>query len=71
MFFKRKAGDEVVYVVVNNSGSEYVPNLPKDDYTDLMTYKPFKGKVADKDVAIIKSTKKTTFPEKPQKKNKK
>lgn len=71
MFFKRKAGDEVVYVVVNNSGSEYVPNLPKDDYTDLMMYKPFKGKVADKDVAIIKSTKKTTFPEKPQKKNKK
>ena len=48
-----------------------MPNLLKDDYTDLMTYKPFKGKVADKDVAIIKSTKKTTFPEKTQKKNKK
>lgn len=71
MFFKRKAGDETVYVIVNNSGSEYAPELPKDEYTDLITYKPFKGKVADKDVAIIKATSKTKFPEKPQKKTRK
>ncbi|MDE6617849.1 MAG: glycoside hydrolase family 13 protein [Clostridiales bacterium] len=70
MFFKRKAGDDVVYVVVNNSGSAYTPQLPKDDYTDLLTYKPFGGKVADKGVAIIKATKKTNFPPKPEKKKK-
>lgn len=70
MFFKRKAGDEVVYVVVNNSGSEYLPKLPDGEYTELMTYKPFKGKVEDKGVAIVKLTSKTHFPEKPQKKAK-
>lgn len=68
MFFKRKEGDEIVYVVVNNSGSEYVPELPKGEYTDLITYKPFKGKVADKDVAIIKATEQTVFPEKKSRK---
>ena len=70
MFFKRKAGDDVVYVVVNNSGSTYSPELPKGEYTDLMTYKPFNGKVADKGVAIVKATSKTVFPEKKTKKAK-
>lgn len=64
MFFKRKEGDETVYVVVNNSGSEYTPELPRGEYTDLMTYKPFDGKVEDKSVAIVKATKQTVFPEK-------
>ena len=57
-----------MYVVVNNSGSEYTPELPKGEYTDLMTYKPFGGKVADKGVAIIKLTSKTNFPVKPERK---
>ena len=69
MFFKRKLENETVYVIVNNSGSEYEPKLPKDDYTDLMTYKPFVGKVADKQAVIFKSTKQTKFPEKPKKKS--
>ncbi len=68
MFFKRKTETETVYVVVNNSGSEYTPELPKGEYTDLMTYKPFGGKVADKGVAIIKLTSKTNFPVKPERK---
>ncbi|MBD5131096.1 MAG: glycoside hydrolase family 13 protein [Clostridiales bacterium] len=68
MFFKRKLGNEIIYVIVNNSGSEYTPELPETEYTDLMTYKPFKGKVDDKSVAIIKATKQTVIPEKPQKK---
>lgn len=70
MFFKRKLNDEIVYIIVNNSGSEYVPELPSDEYTDLMSYKPFKGKVADKEVAIVKATNKTNFPVKPRKKTK-
>ncbi|MDE7464696.1 MAG: glycoside hydrolase family 13 protein, partial [Clostridiales bacterium] len=68
MFFKRKQGDGVVYVVVNNSGSEYVPELPKGEYTDLITFKPFAGKVDDKSVAIVKLTKDTVIPEKKSKK---
>lgn len=70
MFFKRKAGNEVIYVIVNNSGSDYMPVLPKDEYTDLITYKPFKGTVGDKQTAIVKATSKTHFPEKPIKKKK-
>lgn len=70
MFFKRKAGDDVVYVVVNNSGSAYCPKLPDGKYTDLLSYKPFGGKVADKGVAIVKLTSKTNFPPKAEKKKK-
>ena len=70
MFFKRKLEDEIVFVVVNNSGSDYIPDLPKGEYTDLMTYKPFGGTVADKGVAIVKLTSTTHFPVKPQKKTK-
>ena len=71
MFYKRKVGDDVVYVVVNNSGKDYSPELPKGEYTDLITYKPFKGTVADKSVAIVKLTAKTNFPVKPERKAKK
>ncbi len=70
MFFKRKDGDETVYVIVNNSGSDYTPALPKGDYTDLMSYKPFAGTVKDKETAIVKLTSQTVFPEKPKKKTK-
>ncbi len=62
MFFKRKLDDKVIYVVVNNSGSEYSPELPDGEYTDLMTYAPFTGKVKDKSVCIIKATADTVFP---------
>ncbi len=62
MFFKRKMNDEEVYVVVNHSGKAYTPKLGDEEYTDLMTYKPFGGKVADKSVAIVKATSKTVFP---------
>ncbi len=68
MFFKRKTEKDTVYVVVNNSGSEYKPELPKGEYTDLTNYKPFAGIVKDKSVAIIKATAKTKFPEKRKKK---
>lgn len=68
MFFKRKTEKETVYVIVNNSGSEYVPELPNDEYTDLITYKPFAGAVADKSVAVVKSTRQTKIPEKTKKK---
>ena len=61
MFFKRKLGNEIIYVVVNNSGSEYTPELPEGEYTDLLTYKSFTGTVADKGVAVIKATSKTVF----------
>ena len=67
MYFKRKTDREEVLVIVNNSGSEYKPQLAKGDYTDLTTYKPFGGTVSDKSVAIIKLTSKTHFPEKPVK----
>lgn len=63
MFFKRKTDTDTVYVVVNNSGSEYIPELPEGEYTDLLTYKPFKGAVADKEAVIVKPTAKTVFPE--------
>lgn len=69
MFFKRKADEQTLYVIVNNSGKTYVPNLPKGEYTDLLTYKPFAGTVRDKETAIVKLTKQTVFPEKPTKKN--
>ncbi len=62
MFFARKTETETVYVIVNNSGSEYVPELPTGEYTDLLTYKPFGGKVADKSCAIVKLTSATHFP---------
>ena len=68
MFFKRKADGEEVFVIVNNSGKTYAPKLGGGEYTDLMTYKPFGGKVADKSVAIVKATDKTVFPEKKSKK---
>lgn len=68
MFFKRKVNDETIYVIVNNSGSEYVPTLPNGKYTELMSYKPFAGKVADKSVAIVKLTSTTHFPIVPEKK---
>lgn len=62
MFFKRKEGDETIYVIVNNSGKSYTPSLPDGEYTDLLTYKPFGGKVADKSSAIVKLTEQTHFP---------
>ena len=63
MCFARKLEKEEVLVIVNNSGSEYVPEI-EGEYTDLMTYKPFGGIVEDKGVAVIKLTAKTKFPEK-------
>lgn len=71
MFFKRKLDNETVYVIVNNSGKEYVPMLPEGEYTDLMTYKPFGGKVEDKTAVIIKATSQTKIPEKRKAKTKK
>lgn len=71
MFFKRKAGGDTVYVIVNNSGSEYAPELLKDKYIDLISYKPFDGKVGDKKVAVVKAASKTKIPEKQKKKKKK
>ena len=70
MFFKRKADDDVVYVVVNNSGSDYNPVLPEGEYTDLLTYEPFSGTVKDKGVAVVKLTNETTFPVKRGRKKK-
>lgn len=64
MFFKRKAGDEVIYVIVNNSGKSYVPSLPEDEYLDLLDYTPFVGSVEDKGIAIIKSKKTSVIPQK-------
>ena len=68
MFFERTLGKERVYIVVNNSGSDYTPAVPKGEYIDLMTYKPFGGKVGDKSVAIFKSAKTTVIPPNKQKK---
>ncbi len=62
MCFKRIEGDEEIYVIANNSGKSYTPNLPEGEYTDLITYKPYGGKTADKTVSIIKLTDKTHFP---------
>ncbi len=70
MFFERVASKERVYVVVNNSGSDYPPAVPKGGYIDLMTYKPFDGTVKDKCVAIFKSEKTTVIPPNKQKKKK-
>ncbi len=70
MFFKRKMNDEEVYVIVNNSGKAYTPKLGDGAYTNLMTYEPFGGKVADKSVAIVKATSKTVFPVKRTRKSK-
>ncbi|MCH5161043.1 MAG: glycoside hydrolase family 13 protein [Clostridiales bacterium] len=67
IFFKRKVNGDEVYVIVNNSGKAYSPKLD-GEYTDLMTYTPFSGKVADKSVAIVKATSKTTFPVKKKRK---
>ena len=64
MYFKRTLGDQPVYVVVNNSGSDYSPELPTDDYTDLTCYKPFGGVVKDKEAVVLKATSKTEFPQK-------
>ncbi|MCH5162213.1 MAG: glycoside hydrolase family 13 protein [Clostridiales bacterium] len=71
MFFKRKTENGTVYVVVNNSGSEYEPVLPQGEYTELLTYKPFSGVVADKSVAVVKLTADTVIPEKKKAKSKK
>lgn len=68
MFFARKMNGEAVYIVVNNSGAAYKPQVDGGEYTDLLTYKPFKGKVADKSVAVFKLTDTTHFPVKPEKK---
>lgn len=65
MFFARKLDGETVYVVVNNSGSDYTPDVEKTEYVDLITYKPFGGTVKDKSVAIFKSKATTVVPEKP------
>lgn len=70
MFFERKSGNDAVYVIVNNSGSAYKPELPDGEYTDLVTYTPFKGTVADKSVAIVKATANTKFPVKRTRKTK-
>ncbi len=69
MYFKRKHGDEEIHVVVNNSGSEYKPEVA-GEYIDLITYKPFGGTVKDKEVAIFKAAKDTVMPVKPAKKTK-
>lgn len=68
MYFARKTEKETIYIVVNNSGSDYTPATDGKDYTDLFTYKPFGGTVKDKGVAIFKATSETVFPEKPAKK---
>ena len=70
MFFKRKAAGGTLYVVVNNSGSDYTPALPEGEYTDLLTYEPFSGPVKDKSVAVIKLTSQTVFPVKRGRKKK-
>lgn len=62
LFFKRKTEKGTVYVIVNHSGKDYTPELEKGEYTDLLTYAPFSGKVKDKSVAIVKLTKDTVFP---------
>lgn len=70
MFFKRGGERDAVYVIVNNSGSDYKPELPKAEYTDLLTYTPFAGTVKDKSVSIVKRTSSTRFPEKRARKSK-
>lgn len=62
MCFKRKTDKDELYVIVNNSGADYVPKLPKGEYTDILTYLPFGGTVKDKSTAVVKLTKKTHFP---------
>lgn len=64
MFFKRKTERDELYVIVNNSGKDYAPSLPKGEYTELTTYKTFGGVVKDKTAVVVKLTKKTHFPEK-------
>ena len=56
MFFKRKSESGEVYVVVNNSGSEYTPELPDGEYINLLEEKAFAGTVKDKACAILKKS---------------
>ncbi|MCH5350560.1 MAG: glycoside hydrolase family 13 protein [Clostridiales bacterium] len=54
MFYKRKSEAGEVYVVVNNSGSEYCPELTAGEYVNLLDGKVFGGTVRDKSCAILK-----------------
>ena len=54
MFYKRKSESGEIYVVVNNSGSEYVPELKEGEYVNLLDGKAFTGTVRDKACAILK-----------------
>lgn len=63
--FSRDNGVETLYVVANNSGSavKFLPSgKEKDEYTDLLTLKPFDGNVPDKCAVIFKRTQDVVFP---------
>ncbi|MCH5158667.1 MAG: glycoside hydrolase family 13 protein [Clostridiales bacterium] len=56
MFYKRKSESGELYVVVNNSGSEYSPELPSGEFVNLLDGKVFGGTVRDKACAILKKS---------------
>ena len=68
--FERDNGVEKLYVVANVSGKdiEFVPEKIKgEDLTDLMTLKPFDGKVKNKSAVVFKRTCDVVFPVKKEK----
>lgn len=62
--FSRSNGVEKLIVIVNNGGKVYT-FADGEEYTDLMTMKPFKGKVQPGTGVIVKRTADVIFPVKP------
>ncbi len=58
--FDRIKGDEVIKVIANCSGKPYTVSLD-DEYTNVITLKPFDGKVANLEAVAIKLTKNVTM----------
>lgn len=62
--FSRKNESGEITVIANRGERPYVFNTEGEDYTDLITLKPFTGTVEPFDAAVIKRTKDVVFPEK-------
>lgn len=60
--FTRSNEVEKLTVIANRSGKPFVFDMQGEQYTDLLTLKPFGGKVPDKTAVIIKPTRDVTFP---------
>ena len=66
-FTRTAANGEQLVVIANRGTADYVFDTNGEDYTDVVTLKPFGGAVAPTDAVVLKKSKDVVFPEKKKK----